>query len=100
MAKRCALVENGVSGKSEKTLLRKLVEPIPKSYHGVFDYGLERREGELRPRFTISAMAEERLRRSRGKAAIITDPPMAQLSDAELVEGYVAWRRSRATGRR
>lgn len=100
VAKRCAFLENGVSGKSGKALLRKLVELIPKGYHAVFDYGVERREGELWPCCTISAEAEERFRRSWGEAAIITDLPMAQLSDADIVEGCVTWRRSRTTGSR
>lgn len=80
----------GAPGRSERALIRKLVELIPKDYHAIFDYGVERREGKLWPRCTIPPEAEERLRRSWGKAAIITDLPVAQLSDAELVEGYVA----------
>ena len=80
----------GAPGRSERALIRKLVELIPKDYHAIFDYGVERRERKLWPRCTIPPEAEERLRRSWGKAAIITDLPAAQLPDAELVEGYVA----------
>lgn len=86
---RSALAQ-GAPGRSERALIRKLVELIPKDYHAVFDYGVERKDGKLWPRCKVSEEAEERLRLSWGKAAIITDLSPKQLPDAELVEGYVA----------
>jgi transposase len=77
-------------GRSRKALMRKLVELIPKDYHGVFEYDVEVREGKSWPLCTVSAEAEERLRASWGKTAIITDLPAERLSDRAVVEGYVA----------
>lgn len=83
-------LRSGAPGRSEKALMRKLVELIPRDYHGVFDYGVERRDGKFWPRCTVPDEAEEQLRSSWGKTALITDLSVEQLSDAALVDGYVA----------
>ena len=83
-------LEKGAPGRSQKALLRKLVERIPKDYHGVFDYGVEKREGKNWPRCEVPAEAEERLRLSWGKTALVTDMLPEKLSESAMVEGYVA----------
>jgi hypothetical protein len=70
--------------------MRKLVELIRRDYHGVFDYRIERREGKLWPRCTVPEEAEEQLRHSWGKTALITGLSEEGLSKAALVDGYVA----------
>jgi transposase len=85
-----ASLAKGAPGRSQKALMRKLVELIPKDYHGVFDYGVERREGKVWPRCSVPPEAEERLRLSWGKTALVTDLPEETLSEAALVGGYVA----------
>ena len=90
VAKWCTSLVNGAPGKSEKALLRKLVELIPKDYHGVFDYGVEKRDGKVWPRCTVPEEAETRLLRSWGKTMLITDLSEEKLPDASLVAGYVA----------
>ena len=81
---------HGAPGKSQKALLRKLVELVPRDYHGIFDYGVERREGKFWPYCTVPPEAEDRLRSSFGKTTLITDLGPEALSDEELVRGYVA----------
>jgi transposase len=55
-----ASLAKGAPGRSQKAWMRKLVELIPKDCHGVFDYGVERREGKLWPRCSVPAEAEVR----------------------------------------
>lgn len=85
-----ASLSSGAPGRSEKALMRKLVELIPRDYHGIFDYGIERRGGKIWPRCEVSKEAEEQFRASFGKTALVTDLAEEKLSDAALVEGYVA----------
>jgi transposase len=85
-----ASLEKGAPGRSEKALMRKMVELIPKDYHGVFDYGVERKGGKLWPRCAVPAEAEARLRRAFGKTVLITDLPEESVPDRLVVEGYVA----------
>jgi transposase len=85
-----ASLARGAPGRSQKALLRKLVELIPKDYHGVFDYGIEKRDGKYWPRCAVPEEAEARLRASFGTTTLITDLPASELSDAEFVRGYVA----------
>ncbi len=84
-----ASLAHGAPGRSQKALLRKLVELIPRDYHGSFDYGIEQDEGKLWPRCEIPEEAEARLRASFGKTALITDLSPEKLTDRELVAGYV-----------
>ena len=90
VAKWRASLENGAPGKSEKALLRKLVELIPRDYHGIFEYGVEKKGEKVWPRCEVPAEAEARLRRSWGKTMLITDLPEEKLPDSSLVAGYVA----------
>ena len=90
VAKWRSSLEKGAPGRSQKALLRKLVELIPKDYHGIFDYGVEKRGGKNWPRCEVPAEAEERLRLSWGKTALVTDLLPVKLSESALVEGYVA----------
>jgi transposase len=83
-------LSSGAPGRSEKALMRKLVELIPRDYHGNFDYGIERKDGKVWPRCEVPTEVEEQLRCSWGKTALITDLLQEKLSDAALVEGYVA----------
>ena len=80
----------GAPGRSQKALIRKLVELIPRDYHGIFDYGVERKDGKYWPYCTVPPEAELRLRNSFGRTAIITDLGREALSDADLVKGYLA----------
>ena len=81
---------HGAPGRSQKALLRKLVELIPKAYYGIFDYGVERRDGKYWPRCEVPKEAEARLRSSFGRTTLITDLGESALSEVELVRGYVA----------
>lgn len=82
-------LERGAPGRSQKALLRKLVELIPKDYHGIFEYGVEVREGKHWPRCEVPKEAEARLRASFGKTTLITDLGPEALPEAEFVQGYV-----------
>jgi len=85
-----ASLRRGAPGRSQKALLRKLVELIPKDYHGIFDYGVERKDGKFWPTCDIPKEAEARLRSSFGRTTLITDFSEERLSDEEFVRGYVA----------
>ena len=85
-----ASLGKGAPGRSQKALLRKLVELIPRDYHGVFDYGIERKDGKFWPYCSVPPEAEARLRSSFGTTTLITDLSAEDLSDAELVRAYVA----------
>ncbi len=82
-------LEHGAPGRSQKALMRKLVELVPRDYHGVFEYGVEARDGKYWPKCEIPEEAEVRLRSSFGKTTLITDLPAEKLSEVEFVEGYV-----------
>jgi len=84
-------LEHGrAAGRSRKALMRKLVELIPRDYHGVFAYDVEVRDGKSWPVCTVPVEAEARLKASWGKAALVTDLPVERLSDEAVVLGYVA----------
>ena len=85
-----ASLSAGAPGRSEKALVRKLVELVPRDYHGIFDYGIERKDGKVWPRCEVPTEVEDQLRASFGKTALVTDLAVEALSDAALVEGYVA----------
>ncbi len=86
---RVARWRAGPGGRREQAVVAKLVELIPRDYRTTFDFGVETREGSFWPRCVVSAEAEERLRLSWGKTAIITDLTPRDLSDEELVRGWV-----------
>ena len=87
---RAALASGRSSGRMAKSWMRELVELIPRDYQGLFDYRLEKVEGKDWPVCEVIAAAEERLRASWGKTALITDLPPEKLSDEELVRGWLA----------
>ena len=79
--------------------MAKLVDPIPRDYRGIFDFGVEIlfvRDGKgkevrrFRFRCTVDPRAEADLLASFGKAAIITDVAEAELPDKELLNASVA----------
>lgn len=85
--------------KKQKVAMNHLVDLIPKDYRGVFDYGVEQVEVttakgrqviRYRPRCEVDPKAEEALRASFGKAAIITDVGPSELPDEKLLEAAVA----------
>ncbi|EQD77432.1 transposase-like protein, partial [mine drainage metagenome] len=85
-------------GRSQKSVMRRLVQLVPRPFHGVFEYGVEkelmaRKDGVMVPRFRpycrVPTEVEERLRASWGKTAIITDLAEAAATDPELVRGWV-----------
>lgn len=85
-------------GTSQKAVMRRLVQLIPRHYHGVFDYGVEkvsvtRKDGKRVDRFRAYARVTEEVettfKSSWGKTAIITDLAEKQVSDEELVRGGV-----------
>jgi transposase len=82
-------LERGAPGKSQKALIRKLVELIPRDYHGVFEYGVESRDGKYWPKCIVPEEAEARLRASFGKTTLITDLGQSALPETEFVQGYV-----------
>ena len=73
-------------------------EIIPKPYQAEFEVSVETvkilRKGKEVPGYLpvvrVDAQAEARLRASFGKTAILTDLPKEEVSDAEVVEGFVA----------
>jgi transposase len=92
-------LEKGASGRSQKALLRKLVDLIPKDYRGVFDYGVEevevttakgKRVKHYQPRCEVNSKAEGELRASFGKAATITDVAAPELPNKKLLEASAA----------
>jgi transposase len=80
----------GAPGRSQKALMRKLVELVPRDYHGIFDYGVEWRDGKFWPRCKVPGEAEARLRASFGKTTLITDLAPEALPEAEFVQGYAS----------
>jgi transposase len=82
-------LERGAPGKSQKALLRKLVELIPKDYHVTFEFGVETRGGKYWPRCEVPREAEIRLWNSFGKTTLITDLGPEALPEGEFVQGYV-----------
>lgn len=84
--------------RKEKALWRRLSEIIPKPYQAEFEVSVETvkilRKGKEVPGYLpvvrVDAQAEARLRASFGKTAILTDLPKEEVSDAEVVEGFVA----------
>lgn len=85
-------------GTSQKAVMRRLVQLIPKPYHGVFDYGVEKvevalKDGKKVERFRayarVPAETEATFKSSWGKTAIITDLTEKQAPDEELVRGWV-----------
>ena len=84
--------------RQEKALWRKLSELIPRDYQSEFEVKVEEvpvmRKGKptkgYLPTVRVDEGAEARLLASFGKAALITDLPAEELSDAELVEGMTA----------
>ena len=76
---------------TEKAVWRELTErSIPEGLQGPFDLKVEKRGGSYVPLAAIDPEAERRLVESFGKTAIITDLAAPALSDAQLVEGFVA----------
>jgi transposase len=79
-------------------LWRKLTQLIPRAFAAEFQVEIEEitteRRGKsgrgYRPKVRVIPSAEARLRASFGKTAVLTDLPRAELSDTELVEGFVA----------
>ena len=84
--------------RKEKALWRKLTQLIPKPYQAEFEVTVEtvgvQRKGKTVPGYLpvvrVAAEAEERLRASFGKTAVITDLSEEELSAEKLVEGFVA----------
>ncbi|EQD74561.1 transposase, partial [mine drainage metagenome] len=63
-------------GRSQKSVMRRLVQLVPRPFHGVFEYGVEkelmaRKDGVMVPRFRpycrVPTEVEERLRASLGE---------------------------------
>ena len=76
--------------RSEKAVWRKLSQAVPETYQTCFRMAVERSGSGYVPKVEVVAGAEARLVASFGKTAIITDLSKERLSDAELVEGFVA----------
>ncbi len=84
--------------RQEKGLWRRLSELIPRDYSSELEVRVEEvpvmRKGKpakgYLPTVRVDEGAEARLLASFGKAALITDLPAEELSDAELVEGMTA----------
>lgn len=76
--------------RSEKAVWRKLTQIVPEEVQTCFQLSVERVDGGFVPTVRIDEAAERRLRASFGKTAIITDLSEEKLSEAELVEGFVA----------
>jgi transposase len=76
--------------RSEKAVWRKLSQVVPETYQTCFRMAVEKAGRGYIPRVEIVASAEAHLVASFGKTAIITDLSKERLSDAELVEGFVA----------
>jgi len=79
----------GSGGRREAAVMAKLVDLIPKEYRSIFEYGVENKDGAFWPRCKVNLAGEERLRSSWGKTAILTDLTPQELSDEELVKGWV-----------
>ncbi len=79
------------------TLWRRLSQLIPRAFAAEFEVEVEEVQSERHgrptrgylPKVRVIPIAEARLRSSFGKTAIITDLPRSELSDTELVEGFV-----------
>ncbi len=79
-------------------LWRRLTQLIPRAFAAEFEVDLEEvpstRPGRsavaYRPKVRVIPSAEARLRASFGRTAVITDLPRSELSDTELLEGFVA----------
>jgi transposase len=79
-------------------LWRRLTQLIPRAFAAEFEVDLEEvpstRPGRsavaYRPKVRVIPSAEARLRASFGKTAMITDLARSELTDAELLEGFVA----------
>lgn len=76
--------------RSGKNAWRKVSQAIPEDLQTAFHVTVERVERGYAPRVRLDAKAEARLRASFGKTALITDLPEEQLSESELVRGFVA----------
>lgn len=82
----------------QATLWRRLTQLIPRAFAAEFQVEIEEIPTERRgrpargylPKVRGIPSAEARLRASFGKTAVITDLPRGELSDTELVEGFVA----------
>jgi transposase len=82
----------------QAALWRKVTQLIPRAFAAEFKVEIEtiatkRRGRPARgywPKVHVIPVAEARLRASFGKTAVLTDLPRAELSDTELVEGFVA----------
>ena len=78
-------------------LWRRLTQLIPRAFAAEFEVDVEEipstRPGgsavAYRPKVRVAASAEARLRASFGKTAVLTDLPRAELTDEELLEGFV-----------
>ena len=78
-------------------LWRRLTQLIPRAFAAEFEVDVEEipstRPGgsavAYRPKVRVVASAEARLRASFGKTAVLTDLPRAELTDEELLEGFV-----------
>lgn len=78
-------------------LWRRLSQLTPRAFAAEFDVEVEEVSTERRgrpargclPKIRVTPVAEARLRSSFGKTAIITDLARSELSDTELVEGFV-----------
>jgi hypothetical protein len=68
-----------------------LTQIVPEEAQTCFQLSVERVDGRFVPKVRVDEAAEQRLRASFGKTAIITDLSEEKLSEAERVEGFVAW---------
>lgn len=73
---------------TEKGLITRVVDAIPKQYRGLFDYGVTKVEGKLQLDFNLIETREEGFMERMGKTVIFTD--MKSLTTRQISDMYDA----------